>query len=327
MKAVVCKELGPPEKLAVMEVPTPQPAKGQVRIKVAACGVNYPDALIIEGKYQFRPDPPFTPGGEVAGTIDALGEGVGDWRIGQRVLALCGHGGFAEAVCVPAAQVAAIPKAMPFDEAAGFIMTYGTSHHALKQRAALQPGETLVVLGAAGGVGLTAVEIGRLMGARVIAAASSEDKLALAKAYGAEAGINYTSASLKQAIRQATGGRGADVIYDPVGGDLCEDAFRAIAWKGRYLVIGFTAGIPQLPTNLALLKGASLIGVFWGAFALREPDVHRANVAELLRWYEEGKLKPHISQAFPLDETGRAIRLLADRKAKGKVIVTLGSGS
>lgn len=321
MKAVICEVLGPPEKLVVKDVDSPKCPKGHIRISVHACGVNYPDALIIEGKYQFKPAPPFSPGGEVSGTVAEVGEGVSGFKVGERVLALCGHGGFAEEVVVPAMAAVQIPDDMPYEEAAGFIMTYGTSHHALKQRAQLKPGESLVVLGAAGGVGLTAVEIGKLMGARVIAAASSDEKLALAKTYGAGTLINYSNTDIKTAIKEATGGQGADVIYDPVGGDMCEAAFRAIGWNGRYLVIGFVAGIPKLPTNLALLKGASLVGVFWGAFTMRETKVHQDNVRELLGWYEQGKIKPHISEIFPLEDTPKAIRVLADRKAKGKVVV------
>lgn len=323
MKAVVCQELGPAKKLVIGELPSPKCPKGHIRIKVAACGVNFPDALIIEGKYQFKPEPPFAPGGEVSGTVAELGEGVSNFKIGDRVLALCGHGGFAEEVVVPAMAAAPIPDAMSFEEAAGFIMTYGTSHHALKQRAQLKEGETLVVLGAAGGVGITAVELGKLMGAKVIAAASSEEKLAFAKSYGADELVNYTDTPIKDAIKGLTGGQGADVIYDPVGGDLCEQSFRAIGWNGRYLVIGFVAGIPKFPTNLALLKGASMVGVFWGAFTMREPLVHQDNVKELLTWYAQGKLKPAISKVYDMDDAPAAIQALADRKAQGKLVVKI----
>lgn len=323
MKAVVCQELGPAEKLVIGDLPSPPCPKGHVRIQVAACGVNYPDALIIEGKYQFRPEPPFAPGGEVSGTIAEIGEGVSGFDKGDRVLALCGHGGMAQEVVVPALAAAKIPDAMGFEEAAGFIMTYGTSHHALKQRAQIKPGETLVVLGAGGGVGVTAVELGKLMGARVIAAASSEDKLALAKSYGADELVNYSQTPLKQAIKELTGGQGADVIYDPVGGDLCEQAFRGIGWNGRYLVIGFVAGIPKFPTNLALLKGASLVGVFWGAFTMREAKVHLENISELLAWYNAGQLKPAISKVYPMADAANAISALSQRQAKGKLVVSM----
>ena len=324
MKAVICTRYAGPEALEIQDVAPLTPGPGEVVIDVKAAGVNYPDALIIQGKYQFRPDPPFTPGGEVAGVISAVGEGVTNVKPGDRVLSLLmAHGGFAEQALAPAAMAVPIPDSMPFDEAAGFLMTYGTTYHALKQRGRLQPGETLAVLGAAGGTGLTAVELGKVMGATVIACASSDEKLALPKDYGADLTLNYESEDLKDGLKKLTGGKGVDVIYDPVGGDYCEPAFRAIGWKGRFLVIGFVAGIPKLPTNLALLKGAEVVGVFWGGFTQREPEENVRNTMELLQLYAEGKIKPHISEHFPLEKAPEAIAHLAARKAKGKVVVTM----
>jgi len=323
MKAVLCVEHGPPEKLVVQDIPTPEPGRGQVRLKVEAAGVNFPDTLIIQNLYQFKPALPFSPGGEAAGVIDAVGEGVEDLRVGDRAVAMTGNGCFAEYVIANRAQVVPIPGDMPADIAAGFTMTYGTSHHALKQRARLQPGETLLVLGAAGGVGLTAVELGKLMGATVIAAASTDEKLALCTEYGADATINYATTNLKDEVKRLTGGKGPDVIYDPVGDKYAEPAFRSIGWNGRYLVVGFAGGIiPSLPLNLPLIKGASIVGVFWGAFTQAEPAVHRANMAELLDWYAAGRLKPHVSKHFPLSEGPAAIRWMMDRKATGKVVLT-----
>jgi NADPH2:quinone reductase len=324
MKAVLCVEHGPPEKLVVQQVPTPEPGKGQVRVRVHAAGVNFPDTLIIQNLYQFKPALPFSPGGEAAGTVDAVGEGVTDLAVGDRVVAMTGSGCFAEFVVASRDQIVPVPGDMPFDVASGFTMTYGTSHHALKQRARLQPGETLLVLGAAGGVGLTAVELGKVMGAKVIAAASSDEKLALCRQYGADEVINYTTDDLKDRVKALTGGRGVDVIYDPVGDRFAEPAFRSIAWNGRYLVVGFAGGaIPALPLNLPLIKGASIVGVFWGAFTRAEPDVHRANMAELLDWYRASKLKPHVSKHFALDDGPAAIRWMMDRKATGKVVLTV----
>ena len=323
MKAVVCVEHGMPEALVYQDVPTPVPGRGEVRIKVEAAGVNFPDALIIQNLYQSKPPLPFSPGGEAAGVIDAVGEGVTDLAVGDRAVAMIGHGCFAEYVVAKRAQVVPIPGAMPSDVAAGFIMTYGTSHHALKQRAKLQPGETMLVLGAAGGVGLTAVELGKVMGAKVIAAASTDEKLALCRDYGADETINYTDASLKDEVKRLTGGKGVDVVYDPVGDRFAEPAFRCMGWNGRYLIVGFAGGnIPSLPLNLPLIKGASLVGVFWGAFTQFEPAVHRTNMAELLDWYAKGTIKPHVSKHFPLSEGAAAIRWMMDRKATGKVVLT-----
>ena len=324
MKAVLCVEHGMPEKLVVQEVATPEPGKGQVRVRVHAAGVNFPDTLIIQNLYQFKPPLPFSPGGEAAGVVDAVGEGVTDIAVGDRVVAMTGNGCFAEYVVANRAQVVAIPGDMPFDIASGFTMTYGTSHHALKQRARLAPGETLLVLGAAGGVGLTAVELGKVMGARVIAAASSDEKLALCRTYGADETINYASEDLKERVKALTGGKGVDVVYDPVGDRFAEPAFRGMAWNGRYLVVGFAGGaIPSLPLNLPLIKGASIVGVFWGAFTQAEPALHRENMAELLAWYRAGTLKPHVSKHFSLDEGPAAIRWMMDRKATGKVVLNV----
>ena len=322
MKALLCEHYGEPEELQLRDVPLPEPGSGQVRLRVAATGVNFPDGLIVRNLYQIQPQLPFSPGGEVSGTIDALGEGVTDWAVGDRVAAMTLHGGMAEGVLVEAKRLVALHDTMPFDIAAVFIMAYATALHALKQRAMLQPGETLLVLGAAGGVGLAAVEVGKAMGARVIAAASSADKLDLAKAHGADACINYAEENLRDAVRALTGGDGPNVIYDPVGGDLAEPAFRSIAPDGRYLVVGFAGGaIPSLPFNIPLLKSASIVGVFWGAFTTREPAAQRDNMAQLFRWYGEGRLRPAIDRRFPLTEGGAAIRYLMDRKARGKVVV------
>ncbi len=327
MKALLCVEHGPPEKLVLKDVETPEPGPGQVRVNVKVAGVNFPDTLIIQNLYQFKPDLPFSPGGEAAGVIDALGEGVTHLEVGQRVLAMTGQGAFAEQIVTDAPRVIPIPEGMSDAVAAGFTMTYGTSHHALKQRADIQPGEVLLVLGAAGGVGLAAVELGKLMGAKVIAAASTQEKLDLCREYGADEVINYTDEDLREGIKrccQALGSRGPDVIYDPVGDRFAEPAFRSIGWKGRYLVIGFAAGeIPKLPLNLALVKGAAIVGVFWGAFTQAEPKVHEANMKELIGWLSAGKLKPYVSKRFPLAEGGAAIRWMMDRKAMGKVLIEM----
>ncbi|MEE1891636.1 NADPH:quinone oxidoreductase family protein [Pseudomonas otitidis] len=324
MKAVLCKAFGPAETLVLEEVASPEPKKNEVLIDVHAAGVNFPDTLIIEGKYQFKPPFPFSPGGEAAGTVVAVGEKISHLKPGDRVMALTGWGSFAEQVAVPGYNVMPIPKGIDFNSAAAFGMTYGTSMHALKQRANLQPGETLLVLGASGGVGLAAVEIGKAMGARVIAAASSDEKLEVAKAAGADLLINYSTSSLKEKVKELTGGQGADVIYDPVGGDLFDEAIRSIAWNGRLLVVGFASGrIPELPVNLALLKGAAVVGVFWGSFAQRQPQDNLANFQQLFAWHAEGKLKPLVSQTFPLERAAEAINALGQRKAVGKVVVTV----
>ncbi|MBG6286498.1 MULTISPECIES: NADPH:quinone oxidoreductase family protein [Pseudomonas] len=324
MKAVLCKAFGPAETLVLEDIASPEPKKNEVLLQVHAAGVNFPDTLIIEGKYQFKPPFPFSPGGEAAGVVGAVGEKVTHVKPGDRVMALTGWGSFAEEVAVPGYSVMPIPDGMDFASAAAFGMTYGTSMHALKQRANLQPGETLLVLGASGGVGLAAVEIGKAMGAKVIAAASSEAKLEVAKAAGADVLINYSEGSLKDKLKEITGGQGVDVIYDPVGGDLFEEAFRSIAWNGRMLVVGFASGtIPSLPANLTLLKGASLVGVFWGSFAQRQPQDNAANFQQLFAWFAEGRIKPLVSQTYPLDKAADAINHLGQRKAVGKVVVTV----
>ncbi|MBB2494004.1 NADPH:quinone oxidoreductase family protein [Aquipseudomonas ullengensis] len=323
MKAVLCKAFGPAETLVLEEVASPEAKKNEVLIEVHAAGVNFPDTLIIEGKYQFKPPFPFSPGGEAAGVVKAIGEKISHLKVGDRVMALTGWGSFAEEVAVPGYNVMPVPASMDFASAAAFGMTYGTSMHALKQRANLQPGETLLVLGASGGVGLAAVEIGKAMGAKVIAAASTAEKLEVARKAGADHLINYSEQSLKEEVKKLTGGQGVDVIYDPVGGELFEEAFRSIAWNGRFLVVGFAAGggIPALPANLPLLKGAALIGVFWGAFAQRQPQDNAANFQQLFAWHAEGKVKPLVSQTFPLSDAASAINALGQRKAVGKVVV------
>jgi NADPH2:quinone reductase len=322
MKAVLCKAFGPAETLVLEEIASPEAKKNEVLLEVHAAGVNFPDTLIIEGKYQFKPPFPFSPGGEAAGVVKSVGEKVTHLKIGDRVMALTGWGSFAEEVAVPGYNVMPVPASMDFASAAAFGMTYGTSMHALKQRANLQPGETLLVLGASGGVGLAAVEIGKAMGAKVIAAASSAEKLAVAKAAGADELINYSESNLKDEVKRLTGGQGADVIYDPVGGDLFDAAIRSIAWNGRLLVVGFASGrIPELPVNLTLLKGAAVVGVFWGAFAQRQPQDNAANFQQLFAWHAEGKLKPLVSQIFPLAQAAEAINMLGQRKAVGKVVV------
>jgi NADPH2:quinone reductase len=306
----------------VEELPTPEIGDHQVLLDVKACGVNFPDLLIIENKYQFKPPLPFSPGGEVSGVVRKVGAKVTTLKPGDRVLGAPGFGGFAEELAIDARNCVAIPAAMPFDVAAAFLFTYGTSHYALKDRAALAPGETLLVLGAAGGVGLAAVELGKAMGAKVIAAASSAEKLEVCRAHGAAEGIDYSKEDLKERVKQLTGGQGADVIYDPVGGDFSEAAFRSIAWEGRFLVIGFAAGpIPKIPLNLVLLKGAQIVGVFWGSFTAREPERHQANIRELMDWYSAGKLKPRVDATYPFTRVAEALGALAARRVKGKVVL------
>lgn len=322
MKAVMCEEFGPPDLLKVRDLPTPEPQKGFVRIRVEACGVNFPETLIIQNKYQFKPDLPFTPGGEVAGVIDAIGEGVTGFATGDRVMAMALTGGYAEEILVDAESVTKRPDSMPGDVAAGFTMTYGTSMHALKQRARLQAGETLLVLGAGGGVGLAAVEIGKAMGARVIAAASSQDKLDAALRAGADHAINYSEEDLRSRLKEVTGGKGIDVFYDPVGGEMFETCLRSMAWSGRALVVGFASGeIPKVAVNLTLLKGCSIVGVFWGAFRRQFPQEDAANFRELFDWFEQGKLRPQISQTYALQDAAKALNDLANRKVVGKVIL------
>lgn len=324
MRALVCHKHGTPKNLEIRELPEPSLGDGEVRVAVKACGINFPDVLMIAGRYQVQPDLPFIPGAEFAGEIIEVGPGVTRLKTGQRVLALCGHGAMAEQACVAAELVVPIPDNMNWETAAGFILTYSTSYHALKQRARLQPGETLLVTGAAGGVGLTAVELGHLAGARVIAAASSAEKLDLAAEYGASEFINYTEDSLLERVRDITNRQGADVIYDPVGGEMFDQLLRCVAWNGRILVIGFAAGdIQKIPANLPLLKGASVVGVFWGRFAETEPAAQAENTRELLEHFAAGRLKPHVSQVFPLDDASAALDCLAERRAMGKVVVKI----
>ncbi|MES2106797.1 MAG: NADPH:quinone oxidoreductase family protein [Pseudomonadota bacterium] len=322
MKAIVCKAWGLPDTLVVEDLPDVVPGPGQVAIDVKAAGVNFPDVLIIQNKYQFKPELPFTPGSELSGVVRAVGEGVSNAKPGDRVIAFIGHGAFAQQVVVPAQAIMPVPPGMDFDTAAAITLTYGTSHHAVVDRAQLKAGETMLVLGAAGGVGLAAIEIGKALGARVIAAASSDEKLAICKDHGADVTINYSTADLREAIKAATDGKGPDVIYDPVGGVYAEPAFRSIGWRGRYLVVGFANGeIPKLPLNLTLLKGASLVGVFWGEFAKREPKANLAAMRELMGWLAEGKIRPHISGRYALADTAIALNDIAARKVTGKVVI------
>ncbi|ETI61185.1 NADPH:quinone oxidoreductase [Sphingobium sp. C100] len=325
MKALLCERHGPPEDLILTDTLRPVPGPGQLLIAIEASGLNFPDALIIQDKYQMKPALPFSPGGEAAGTVAAVGEGVERLRVGDRVATLTNWGTFADYVVAPAEHTTIVPDSMDLETAGVFTLAYGTSHHALKQRAMLKPGETLLVLGAAGGVGLAAVEIGKAMGAHVIAAASSTDKLEIARRHGADELVNYGEVDLKATVKALTGGKGVDVVFDPVGDRLADPAFRSIGWEGRYLVIGFAGGnIPTIPLNLPLVKGASIVGVFWGDFVARTPDLHRANMDELYHWHSEGKLAPLISARFPLERGGEAIRWMMERKAVGKVVVTVG---
>jgi NADPH:quinone reductase len=323
MKAVFCKSYGPPESLVVEDVPSPTPGRGEVVVSMRAASVNFPDVLIIQDKYQFKPPLPFSPGSEMAGEVKAVGEGVTTWKPGDAVMAFTTYGAFAEEVKAEAKRLLPLPSGMDFADAAAFGLTYATSDHALRDRAALRAGETLLVLGAAGGVGIAAVEIGKILGARVIACASSDEKLEVSRAHGADDTINYTTEDLRQRIGDLTGGSGPDVIYDPVGGPYTEPALRSIAWRGRLLVVGFASGdIPKIPLNLTLLKGCSIVGVFWGNFTRREPEGFRAQMRQLGEWYAEGRLKPHVSGRYPLDRVAEALRLMADRKVTGKIILT-----
>lgn len=329
MKAMLSKEVGGPETLVLEDMPTPEPGKGQVRIRVHAAGVNFPDTLIIRDMYQMKPPRPFAPGGEVAGEVDAVGEGVTDVAVGDRVLAMTGFGGFATHIVTDAARVMKVPDAMPFDEASCLVLTYGTSHHALKNRAEIQPGESLLILGAAGGVGAAAIELGKAAGARVIAAVSSEEKAQFCRDLGADETIVYsrdmddrdTQKAFSNEIKKLSGGDGVDVVYDAVGGAYAEPAVRALAWKGRFLVVGFPAGIPKIPLNLTLLKGCQIVGVFWGAHTQQEPKMHAENMQDLFRMYAEGKIKPRISARFPLEKAADALNLMQDRKVLGKVVL------
>jgi NADPH2:quinone reductase len=322
MKAVVCKAWGLPDSLVVEELPALAAGPGEVVIDVKAAGVNFPDVLIIQGKYQVKPALPFTPGNELSGVVSAVGDGVKHIQVGDKVIAFTAQGAFAQQAVAPAQAVMPMPPGMDFDTAAAITLTYGTAHHAVVDRAGLKAGETMLVLGAGGGVGLAAIEIGKALGARVIAAASSDEKLAVCRAHGADATINYSKEDLREAIKAATGGNGPDVVYDPVGGAYAEPAFRAIGWRGRYLVVGFANGeIPKLPLNLMLLKGASLVGVFWGEFVKREPKANLAAMRELLGWLAEGKIRPHISGRYALADTAAALNDMAARKVTGKVVI------
>ncbi len=323
MKAVLCKELGLPEKLVVEDVPSPEAGKGQVVLSVKASGVNFPDTLIIQGKYQFKPELPFSPGGEVAGVVKTVGEGVTSLKPGDRVIASSGWGGFAEELVVDATRTIPMPDNMDFVPASGFVLTYGTSYHALKDRAQLKAGETMLVLGASGGVGLSAVQLGKVMGAKVIAAASTDQKLEVCKANGADELINYAKDDLRARVKEVTSGKGVDVVYDPVGGAYSEPALRELAWKGRFLVIGFAAGdIPKVPLNLALLKGCAIVGVFWGSFTKREPDANRKNNEDLLQFFAQGKVKPHIHATYPLERAADALNDMMYKRVSGKVVLT-----
>ncbi|MEI9994067.1 MAG: NADPH:quinone oxidoreductase family protein [Rhizomicrobium sp.] len=332
MKAMLCTHYGPPEEMELRDLPSPVPGKNQVLIAVKACGVNFPDVLMLADKYQFKPALPFPPGGEVAGVVKALGEDAIGLKVGDRVAVSVGNGGFAEEVLADARRCIPVPDNVGFEVASAFIVTYGTSYHALKDRARLKAGEHLVVLGAAGGVGLSAVELGVAMGAKVIAGASTQEKVDLAIKHGASAGFVYPRLPLSRdqqkaisdKIKELTGGQGADVLYDPIGDQYAEPALRAMNWEGRYLVIGFAAGeIPKIPLNLTLLKGCDVLGVFWGAFTGRNPKAANDALREILQMISEGRLKPDVSATFPLAEAGKSIRMLMDRKAMGKVVVTM----
>jgi NADPH2:quinone reductase len=322
MKALLCKRYGGPDDLAVEDIAEPVAGPGEAIVDVRAAALNFFDTLIIAGKYQTKPAMPFSPAAEFAGVVKSLGPGVEGVKAGDRVLGYLGYGAARERVVVKADQLIPIPDALDFDRAAGLVVTYGTTLHALKDRAHIREGETLAVLGASGGVGLAAVELGKAMGARVIACASSDDKLAFAKKHGADDTINYATDDLKEALRRVTGGKGADVIYDPVGGAYAEQALRSIAWQGRFLVVGFAAGeIPKIPLNLALLKGCDIVGVFWGSFVERDPAGHRANTRQILDWVVSGKLSAHVQAAYPLADAATALKALAARKVMGKIVL------
>lgn len=331
MRALLSHSPGGPDTLRLDEVPDPQPGPGELLVRVRAAAINYPDVLIIEDKYQLKPPRPFAPGGEVAGEVEAVGEGVQGWSQGDRLIAVPGFGGLAEKIVIPAKSGIRLPAGRSFEEGAALLLTYATSIHALVDRGRLQSGETLLVLGAAGGVGLAAVELGKALGATVIAAVSSDEKAQAARDSGADEAIVYQRGPfdreaqkvLSQQFKQAVGPAGADVIFDPVGGDYAEAALRSIGWEGRYLVVGFPAGIPRLPLNLTLLKSCDVCGVFWGAFAARDPSANAQHVEQLFRWWGEGRIAPKISETYPLERAGEAIRALAERRAIGKLVVTL----
>jgi len=322
MKAILCSQYCQPDDLVLADVPDPVAGPGEAVIAIKSAALNFFDILMIQGKYQIKPPFPFSPAAEVAGVIESVGSGVTDLKVGDRVAASCGHNGAREKIALPANSIVKIPDNLDFDRAAGIFIIYGTALHALEDRASLKPGETMAVLGAAGGTGLAACELGKLMGLKVIACASSDEKLEFAKAHGAELGLNYSKEDLKDGLRRLTGGKGADIIFDPVGGTYAEASLRSIAWEGRFLVIGFAAGdIPKMPLNLALLKGCDIRGVFWGAWARLHPEKNRANLEKLVKWTAEGKISSHVDRTFPLAQTAEALKVLACRKAMGKVIL------
>ncbi len=322
MQAWFCETLTGPEGLVWKEVPTPEPGSGEVRIAIRAASLNFPDILIVQGKYQAKPALPFVPGSEFSGVVDALGAGVTQLKIGDAVAAMGSTGGFATHAVVNAQQVLKLPPGFALEDGAAFALTYGTTHHALIDRAALQAGETVLVLGAAGGVGTSAIQVSKAAGAKVIAGASTDEKCAFCRELGADATLNYSTQNVREVLKELTGGKGPDVVYDPVGGDLAEPVFRSIAWRGRYLVIGFAQGaIPALPWNLALLKGASIVGVFWGDFVRREPEASARGMAQLAQWYAEGRIKPAIDQRLPMRELPAAYARMATRKVQGKVLM------
>ena len=324
MKALICPSLGPAENLKVLDVEPPVPGRGEAVVEIAYAALNFFDTLIIEGKYQFKPEPPFSPGGEFSGRVAALGPEAAGVSVGDRVLGYCGYGAARERIAVPVNRLARVPDGLPLDKAAGLAIAYGTSLHALKQRAEMKPGETLVVLGASGGVGLAAVEIGAAMGARVIACASSDEKLAFARRFGAAETINYGSEDLRGRLKALTGETGVDVVYDPVGGALAEPALRSLGWKGRFLVIGFASGeIPKVALNFVLLKGCDIRGVFWGEFTTREPENHRDNMTQLLNWAEEGALSVHIYAKYAIEEYALAFEAISKRQVLGKILLQL----
>jgi len=322
MRAVLCRDFGLPEKLVIEDVDSPNVREGEIKIAVRASGVNFPDVLMVQGLYQVKPPFPFSPGLEVAGDVIAIGEGVDTFKIGDRVMGFVNYGGFAEEVILPAMTAFLLPESMSYQQGATFPIVYGTSHIALEHRAKLQQGETLLVLGASGGVGLTAVELGKQMGATVIACASTEEKLALTREYGADYTINYSEVNLRDEVKRITGGKYADVVYDPVGGDLFDTAVRCVGWNGRYLVIGFASGrIPELPANRVLLKNSSLVGVFWGAYLMNEPQTMMQSFQTLIKMISNGELNPHISHEYALEDAPQALTDMMNRKVKGKVVI------
>lgn len=323
MRAVLCKELGMPDSLVLEEVTSLTPGAGQVLISVQACGVNFPDTLIIQGKYQYKPDLPFSPGGEISGVVKQVGSDVDSLQIGDRVIAFSTWGGFAEELVVDQNRTVIISDKMDYERASAFVLTYGTSYHALKDRAHLREGETLLVLGASGGVGLSAIQLGKAMGAKVIAAASNAEKLSVCQENGADHLINYAQDDLRQSVKEITEGRGVDVIYDPVGGSFSEKALRDMRWGGRFLVVGFAAGeIPKVPLNIPLLKGCSVLGVFWGEFTKREPEANKQNNKELMNLFDQGKISPHLHRVYPLEKAGEALNELLQKRVIGKVVLS-----